>query len=275
MALVNHAKKEINAKIVYFGPAQSGKSTALTYIYSRIKHSLRGEFKCFPAGADNLIFFDFSPFETTLPNGYRLRLHIYTLTGTVTNPATWKMTLKGADGIMIMIDPTAEHTAETTESVSQLRDFLSAYGVGLHETPAVLQLNSNTQNILPDAAAQIAAALDLSSFLICQTNAASGDGLLEALTMLSRQILDRVTLCNGSPEADSAPAEPSSEGKPPEALEQHVTTPWNTPHSDDSPKVALLPHEIISEGAAIRIPMEISQSGVLRRLVVTVNVALE
>lgn len=275
MALVNHAKKEINAKIVYFGPAQSGKSTALTYIYSRIKPSLRGEFKCFPAGADNLIFFDFSPFETTLPNGYRLRLHIYTLTGTVTNPATWKMTLKGADGIMIMIDPAVEQTAETTESVSQLRDFLSAYGVGLHETPAVLQLNSNTRKILPEAATEIAAALDLSSLVTCQTNAASGDGLLEALTTLSRQILDRVTPCSGSPEADSAPAEPLSESNPPEALEQNVSTPLSTLHSDDSPKVALLSHEIISDGAAIRIPLEISLSGVLRRLVVTVNVTLE
>ena len=150
MALVNHAKKEINAKIVYYGPAGSGKNTALTYIYSRIKPSLRGELKSVPAGADNLLFFDFSPFEAPLPHGYRVRLHVYTLTGTVTNPATWKMTLKGADGIILMVNPAAEYAAEARESVAQLRDFLSAYGVGLHDTPAVLQLNNFTRNNHPD-----------------------------------------------------------------------------------------------------------------------------
>ena len=250
MALVNHAKKEINAKIVYFGPAQSGKGTVLAYIYSRIKPSLRGEFKSVPAGADKLMFFDFSPFETALPNGYRLRLHIYTLTGTVTNPATWKMTLKGADGIMIMIDPAATHAAETSESVAQLRDFLSAYGVGLHDTPAVLQLNSPARKILPDEAAEIAAVLDLSSLSSCPTDAASGEGVLEALTTLSRQILDRVTPCDEPPETTMVATEASL-------------------------KVALLSHEVVAEGGSIRIPLTIGEGDALRRVVVTVNVALE
>src|SRR6185369_12107232 len=110
MALVNHAKKEINAKIVFYGPAGSGKSTALNYIYSRIKPSLRGDLKTVPAGADNLFLFDFSPFEAPLPDGYRVRMHVYTLAGNVTNPATWKMTLKGADGVIIMVNPDVEES---------------------------------------------------------------------------------------------------------------------------------------------------------------------
>ena len=250
MALVNHAKKEINAKIVYFGPAQSGKGTVLAYIYSRIKPYLRGELKSVPAGADKLMFFDFSPFEAPLPNGYRLRLHIYTLTGAVTNPATWKMTLKGADGIMIMIDPVVTSAAETRESVAQLRNFLSAYGVGLHDTPAVLQLSSSIREIPPDEAAEIAATLDLSSLSSCRSDAASGAGVLEALTTLSRQILDRVTLCDEPSAVVMAPPEPSL-------------------------KVALLTHEVVAEGGTLRIPLTVGEGGAVRRLVVTVSVDLE
>lgn len=281
MALVNHAKKEINAKIVYYGPAGSGKSTALNYIYSRIKPSLRGELKHVPAGADNLLFFDFSPFESPLPNGYRVRLHVYTLTGNVTNPATWKMTLKGADGIIIMVDPATEHAAKSRESVSQLRDFLSAYGVGLHETPAVLQLNSSLQEHPPTEAAAIAAALDLAVLTTCRSNAACGDGLLEALTFLSSQVLERVKakeqqdkqISNADTPVHAAAITPDTRPVPdtpiqmdPEIVrEEHVV--------GDSPLVTLLSEEIDVEGTTLRIPLEIQCGNTQRRLLVTVSVA--
>ena len=275
MALVNHAKKEINAKIVYFGPAGSGKGAALTYIYSRIKPSLRGDLKSVPAGADNLLFFDFSPFEAPLPHGYRVRLHVYTLTGIVTNPATWKMTLKGADGIIIMVNPAAEHAAETRESVAQLRDFLSAYGVGLQETPAVLQFNSLTRGNSSDDVAEIAAALDLSSLTTSHSNSATGEGLLEALTTLSRQILDRITVVNEQSGADIAPPS-SSDAETSAAARQDISAAtMDLPHVNDTPQVVLLTREVVSEGGTIRIPLEIIQGDTLRKLVVTVNVALE
>lgn len=274
MALVNHAKKEINAKIVYFGPAHSGKRTALTYVYSRIKPSLRGELKTVPAGADNLMFFDFSPFETRLPNGYRFRLHIYTLTGIVTNPATWKMTLKGTDGIMIMVDPAAEHSTDIRENISQLRDFLSAYGVGLHEIPAVLQLNRPTQKIPPDEAALIAAAFDLSSLSTCCTNTVTGEGLLEALTTLSRQLIEKVTEFNEPPDTEISGG-PASKTEKPEPAISSDPLPRSFHSSDDIPQVVLRPQEVVASGGTIRIPLEITHGDVNRKLVVTVNIAME
>lgn len=276
MALVNHAKKEINAKIIYYGPAGCGKSTALNYIYSRIKPALRGELKSVPAGGDNLLFFDFSPFDAPLQDGYHVRLHIYTLTGAVTNPATWKMTLKGADGIIIMIDSSPDHLLKAQESVSQLRDYLSAYGVGLHDTPAILQVNesSNSANVMDDS--ELAFKLDLPGVVVQRSCADSGKGVLDALTSLFRQVLERVATVENRNDTISCPATASvsEDLEFSDGIESDDGTDVIAAKSElaDTVRISISAPDATVEGTVVRIPLEISLGGSRRRLTISVTV---
>jgi len=188
MAIVNQAKREINAKIVYFGPEGAGKTTAMRYAYDRIKPSLRGDLKIVPASGSELVFFDFSPFEQTLSGGYRLRLHIYTLHGNSINPAAWKMTLKGADGLLIMGDASPGMLAATQQSILQLKDFFGGYGIALDELPSVLQMNKSDlcDNIAASRVDQMAASLGVAGISGSFSSAQTGQGVLEALTSWNR-----------------------------------------------------------------------------------------
>ena len=284
MALVNHAKKEINAKLVYYGPPGSGKSDALHYIYSRIKPSLRGELKNIPAGGDSLLFFDFSPFEVPMADGYRLRLHIYTMTGQVTNPATWKMTLKGADGLVILVDPAPDRLLCTRESVSELRELLSAYGVGLQDIPAVLQINCFEKEASDTDESKMALALDLPRLTTCRSNVVSGEGVLDVLSALSRLVLERIA----ETESRTTPVEGvagtvddygyDEQEEPGEVGYINGSAPATEIGADflgvdgNTPKVAVVSQDAIVEGTVLRIPIEISCGDACRRLVITVSV---
>lgn len=274
MALINNAKKEINAKIIYFGPPGCGKSTALSYIYSRIKPALRGELKRVPAGGDNLLFFDFSPFDTPLPDGYHVRLHVYTLTGPVTNPATWKMTLKGADGIVIMVDAAHDRLTHAQESVSLLRDYLSAYGVGLHDTPAILLLNDSADSIRSMDDREFAFKLDLPDITICRSRSASGEGVLDAVTRLSRQVLDRVAATeNRFKVAESPPVvDDSSFGINACSSAQAPEIAASQAEQKEMPLISVVSRDVCVVGTVVRIPLEVSFGEDCRRLVISVSV---
>jgi signal recognition particle receptor subunit beta len=191
MAIINNAKREINAKIVYYGHEGAGKGTSLRYLYERIKPSLRGELKTLLTSGGSLLFFDFSPFEQPVFGGYRIRFHIYTLPGRVNNPAAWKMTLKGADGVVLVVDA-ADTTPVGRQGMENLRDYLASYGMGLHDMPAVLQINKADRNRSATTAAT-AALLELERLPACLSTALNGEGVLETFSILSRQIMERIS----------------------------------------------------------------------------------
>jgi signal recognition particle receptor subunit beta len=284
MALVNHAKREINAKIVYYGHEGAGKRTALRYLYDRIKPSLRGEFKTAPASGDSLLFFDFSPIEHPVFGGYRVRFHLYSLIGTVTNPAAWKMTLKGADGVVIVADASADMVPVTRESIARLRGFLAAYGVGLHDIPCVLQLNRFARSGRSSGDG-IAAELDVPDMRTCLAEAGGGKGVLDALSMISRDIMARIgqdealRAGEGMSAADAeAPVPKPHENEKrilkPDLCEPHAEESFMRAEGEDGEE--RLQIVLAGEGAAcldgaVRIPLEISFGGVSRRLVVSIE----
>ncbi|HPX61184.1 MAG TPA: hypothetical protein PLN25_05385 [Deltaproteobacteria bacterium] len=293
MALVNHAKREINAKIVYYGAERTGKSTSLRYVYDRVKPTLRGEMKLLPASGSSLLFFDFSPFEQPVFEGYRLRMHIYTLQGTVANPAAWRMTLKGADGIVIVADASPSELFSARQSIQQLKEYLNGYGMSLNEMPYVLQLNKS--DIYGQASAgDMAGAMGLSGCLASLTSATNGTGVLEGLTALSRLIMDRLgerdDLPNKADKADSAVSSAQENGA--HTSEESVLPVSSAPlapvdlelsdemvvpdgHTLAAVDVEVIQGDISVDGGLVRIPLHVSHSGQRRRLVVTLSVTEE
>lgn len=279
MALINHAKREINAKIVYYGNQGTGKRESLQYIYDRIKPALRGVLKSPPTSGESLLFFDFSPFETPVFGDYRLRFHLYTLTGPVANPAAWKMTLKGADGLVIVADADPDQLAASSQAVLQLRDFLSAYGVGLNDTPCVLQMVSTRTE--GDGAAETAATvLGLTGVQAVFSDPSRGAGVLDVLSRLSRQIMARIgqddALKEGVVKAvqENAfePAAPETAAPAPYVQgETAQIVPSNVIKADGAVSAGLA-GEIECGAGVLRIPLEFSISGITRRLLVSVAV---
>lgn len=185
MAVINHAKREINAKIVYFGAPGCGKGELFQFIHRRIKPSQCGPLKTMPAGQDSLLFFDYISFETSSLDGYRIRFHLYTMTGPVANPGTWKMTLKGVDGIALVTGGSDSGSADAIDSLRVLRSMLTSYGKDLHNLPRVwFQMNPAGCDI---AGPELMACFDTDKTLSCST--CEDEGILQGLAVLSQEVL--------------------------------------------------------------------------------------
>jgi signal recognition particle receptor subunit beta len=315
MAIINNAKREINAKIVYYGQEGAGKGTSLRYLYERIKPSLRGELKTLLTSGGSLLFFDFSPFEQPVFGGYHIRFHIYTLPGRVNNPAAWKMTLKGADGVVLVVDA-ADTSPAGRQSMEGLRDYLASYGMSLHDMPAVLQINKADRNGSATTAST-AALLELEHLPGCLSTALNGEGVLETFSILSRQIMERIStesslktgqaplplssvaapenrasaaaLDNSldsvlerdhmpvSPKPGADVAEPPAESPPsPLAGEEKAVASLATETETGSGiRVALVDEVVALADGSVRIPLTISLHGQARRFLLKVTVEPE
>src|SRR4026209_2964334 len=151
MSMINYASREINCKIVYYGPGLGGKTTNLEIIYGKVTPDTRGKLISLATETERTLFFDFLPVDLGTIRGFKTRFHLYTVPGQVYYNASRKLILKGVDGIVFVADSQVERVDANIESLWNLEKNLKAQGYDLMKIPYTLQLNkrdlSNTVSV--------------------------------------------------------------------------------------------------------------------------------
>ncbi|TMQ50824.1 MAG: GTPase domain-containing protein [Candidatus Eisenbacteria bacterium] len=141
MSLINYSSREINCKIVYYGPGLCGKTTNLQHIYSRVPQETRGKMISLATEMDRTLFFDFLPLELGQIRGFRTRFHLYTVPGQVYYNASRKLILKGVDGIVFVADSQIDRFEANVESYMNMLDNLTEHDLTIEKIPFVMQYN--------------------------------------------------------------------------------------------------------------------------------------
>jgi signal recognition particle receptor subunit beta len=141
VSLINYSSREINCKIVYYGPGLCGKTTNLQHIYSRVPQETRGKMISLATEMDRTLFFDFLPLELGQIRGFRTRFHLYTVPGQVYYNASRKLILKGVDGIVFVADSQIDRFEANVESYMNMLDNLTEQDLTIEKIPFVMQYN--------------------------------------------------------------------------------------------------------------------------------------
>ncbi len=150
MSIINYASKEIQFKIVYYGPALCGKTTNLAYIHSRIDPGHRGDLVSLATAADRTLFFDFLPLNAVVIKGFKTKFQLYTVPGQVIYNATRQLVLRSVDGIVFVADSQWEKMEENAESFRNMEENLAKQNIALDDIPYVIQYNKrDLPNIAP------------------------------------------------------------------------------------------------------------------------------
>ncbi|MBI5445634.1 MAG: GTPase domain-containing protein [Deltaproteobacteria bacterium] len=228
MAIFNYAARELTAKIVYYGPGLSGKTTSIQYIHGKINPKSKGKLVSLATETDRTLFFDFFPLEFGQIGGFKVKFNFYTVPGQVFYNTTRKLVLKGADGVVFVADSQPGMMDQNVESLENLKENLKAHGIDAETVPFVLQYNKRD---LPGALSveELRRTLNARGLPEFETVATSGGGIMEAMKAICRMVLEdlqekqRGAMGRGTPRAAApgAGAEPTSparaEAPPPRA----------------------------------------------------------
>jgi signal recognition particle receptor subunit beta len=188
LTFINYVARELNCKIVYYGPGLGGKTTNLQYIYDITNPENKGKMVSLATETERTLFFDFLPIDLGQIRGLRTRFHLYTVPGQVFYDASRKLILRGVDGVVFVADSQEERLDANLESLTNLRQNLKEHGFDLMKIPYVLQLNKrDLPNIMPVEG--LRRLLDVKGEPVFEAIAIKGEGVLETLKAVARQVL--------------------------------------------------------------------------------------
>jgi hypothetical protein len=191
MSFINYMAREINCKIVYYGPGLCGKTTNLQYIYERTNPEAKGKMISLATETERTLFFDFLPLSLGEIRGFKTRFHLYTVPGQVFYDASRKLILKGVDGVIFVADSQIERLEANQESVENLRTNLAEQGYSLEKVPYVIQYNKrDLPNIVP--VPELRELLNPMAVPDFEANARSGAGVFDTLKAVSKLVLSEL-----------------------------------------------------------------------------------
>jgi len=188
MSFINYSSREINCKIVYYGPGLCGKTTNLQYIYKRTKPEAKGKMISLATETERTLFFDFLPLSLGDIRGFRTRFHLYTVPGQVFYDASRKLILKGVDGVVFVADSQVERAEANVESIENLKTNLQEQGYDLAKLPYVIQYNKrdlpNTMSV-----AEMRSMMNPNGIADFEAVANAGPGVFETLKSIAKLVL--------------------------------------------------------------------------------------
>lgn len=205
MAVFNAAKREIDIKIVYYGPALCGKTTNVQMIHKKMSPQQRGDIMSLATKDDRTLFFDFLPIELGNVKGFKTRFHLYTVPGQVYYALTRRAVLTSVDGVVFVADSQQGKMDENIESLKDLDDNLKFHKKGLETVPFVIQYNKrDMDDLIP--VSELEAALNTYNVPAFEASAVKGNGVMEALTACCKLVLKQLNKPAGAREEKPAAA---------------------------------------------------------------------
>ena len=188
MSMINYASREINCKIVYYGPGLCGKTTNLEYVYEKVSPNTRGKLISLATETERTLFFDFLPVDLGAIRGFKTRFHLYTVPGQVYYNASRKLILKGVDGVVFVADSQVERLDANIESMHNLYENLAEYGLDLREIPFIIQYNKRD---LPNTSSlqELEALLNPNRVPHFEAVATRGIGVFDTLKAVSKLVI--------------------------------------------------------------------------------------
>jgi signal recognition particle receptor subunit beta len=233
MVQINFALKEVNCKIVYYGPGMSGKTTNLEIVHQKAPETHKGELTSISTDGDRTLFFDFMPLDLGNIAGMRTKFQLYTVPGQVYYNSTRKLVLQGVDGVIFVADSDAEKMQENLESYENLIENLREYGKDIRELPHVIQYNKrDLPNAMPcEEMDKILNKFGVPTF---EAVAMTGEGVFPTLKVLAGMVLESIDRINdrkpgARPAAAAAAAEGGAPGRRPAAAAATAPAPARAP----------------------------------------------